>query len=126
MMFDKLKKMAGFGEEANMFDQLDKISPEKAQEIIDSGEETRIFVGRPTCSYCRKQIANVLKVKDSHNLHIYYINTDDADNAETTRAFRDQHGIPTVPGLVYAKDGAVKVRTDSSMSIEEIEDLLAV
>lgn len=125
-MSDSLKQMIESENYEKMFAHLDHITPEQAQEFIDSGEETRIFVGRITCSYCRKQIKNVLKIVDEHNVNIYHINTDDANYAETTQTFRAEHNIPTVPGLIYAKDGEVKVRTDSSMSIEEIEELLAL
>lgn len=109
-----------------MFAQFNPINPEQAQTRIDKGEELIVFVGRVTCPYCRKFVRKLIKVKDNNPVEILYMDTEDEEHLEATQAFRDKYDIPTVPGLLYAKEGNVQVKADSSMKIEEIESFIGL
>ncbi len=44
---------------------------------------------------------------------------------EEIAALRKRYGIATVPGLLVAKNGSVKVVCDSSLDPEDIKDFIA-
>lgn len=82
-----------------------------------------IFIGRPTCPYCRKFSPVVNKL--SKNNKIYYFNTDANQTTEKLKKIvKQQLKIQTVPYITYVHDGKVaKGISDSSASIERVESL---
>ena len=51
---------------------------------------------------------------------MYFINSEDRAN-EVLAAFRAKYNMPTVPGLLVARNGEVRVVCDSSQSVEQIK-----
>lgn len=94
------------------------INVAKAENQLQNAEEFILFIGRPTCPYCRRFEPKLTQVAKENKLDIYYINSDELspelDNLRST------YNVATVPGLLVAKGGRVKVVCDSSLSEEEI------
>jgi len=94
----------------------------RAQEAIDKKETATFFIGRKTCPYCRKFAGTLADVVAETKAHIYFINSEEASQLEVLQDFRSRYEIPTVPGFVHVENGEIKVRSDSSMSAQEIKD----
>lgn len=110
----------------NLQAQLDSfisIDPEKAEQLVQEKAGSIIFVGRPNCPFCQKFIPKLYQVAQDHKLDVYYLYSQDPKFSEEIQAFRNKHGIETVPGLVYAGSQTM-VRCDSSMTPEEIAEFV--
>lgn len=95
------------------------ITPALADEKIQAGNQEIIFIGRPTCPFCQKFAPKLQEVVDQHDLTVYYIFSQDSQHQAEIDALREKYDIKTVPALIYT-DQPVKIKCDSSMSIEEI------
>ena len=92
------------------------ISAVAAEEAINSQEKIVLFVGRPSCPYCQRFEPKLRTVAQANNLHVNYLNSEDQSQLAEIQAFRAKYDIPTVPGLLVAEKGAVRVLCDSSLS----------
>lgn len=100
------------------------ISAVAAEEAISTQEKVILFVGRPTCPYCQRFEPKLTTVVKENNLTVDYLHSEDFSQFENIQAFRDKYGIKTVPGLLVAENGQVRVVCDSSLSEEEILDFI--
>lgn len=96
------------------------ISAVAAEEAINSQEKIVLFVGRPSCPYCQRFEPKLRTVAKANNLHVNYLNSEDQSQLAEIQAFRAKYDIPTVPGLLVAEKGEVRVVCDSSLSEEAI------
>lgn len=97
-----------------------KLSPTEADELLSNEEGTIVFIGRPTCPYCRKFAPKLHKVSTEHKVQVNFVNSEHPDYTQELKDFREKYGVPTVPGILYADGNNVKVRCDSSMTEKEI------
>ena len=100
---------------------LEVTTVDRARQAIADKETATFFVGRKTCPYCRKFAGTLAGVVAETKAHIYFINSEEANQLNELQAFRSRYGIPTVPGFVHVADGQINVRCDSSMSAQEIK-----
>ena len=54
---------------------------------------------------------------------IYYVNSEDFSDNEIS-SFREKYHVVTVPGFIVSKNGKYEIRCDSSMSEDEIINML--
>lgn len=80
------------------------------------------FIGRPTCPYCRRFEPKLTQVAKDNQLTVHFLNSENQDS--DTQELRTTYDVPTVPGLLVAKSGHVKVVCDSSLSEEAILDFI--
>lgn len=97
-----------------------EVTPEEADTLLSTKEGTVVFIGRPTCPYCRKFAPKLHQVSKELNIDVYFTNSEHPDHTDALTAFRNKYNVPTVPGLLYAGSEGVSTRCDSSMSPEEI------
>ena len=100
-----------------------KIFSAEAMELLLKDKIAVIYIGRETCPYCRKFAKKLSSIKSKINTSIYYINSADSSDEEIT-SFRDKYNIVTVPGFIVQKHGNIEIRCDSSMSENEIIDMI--
>lgn len=96
------------------------ISADEAQATIASGKDFVLFVGRETCPYCQRFAPKLAKVSQEHDISVAFLDSQNVVDQSAIQVFRDNYGIKTVPGLLVAKEGKVRVVCDSSLSLEEI------
>ncbi|AXQ79526.1 thiol reductase thioredoxin [Streptococcus chenjunshii] len=101
-----------------------EITAAAAQEQISSGAKFILFVGRETCPFCRRFAPKLAQAALAANAEVSFLNSEDAADAQAIQAFRQQYEIPTVPGLLVAEQGQVKVICDSSLSEEAIAEFI--
>ncbi|MBG9981943.1 thioredoxin family protein [Aerococcaceae bacterium DSM 111020] len=92
----------------------------EADQKLENEKGTIVFIGRPTCPYCRKFVQTLDKAYAEKELVIHYVNSEHPEDANDLKTFRDKYDIPTVPGLLYSNGDTVQSRCDSSMSLEEV------
>lgn len=98
----------------------EEISPAKGTQLLEQ-EGTIIYIGRKTCPYCRRFVNKLSKVVQEKQYHVYLIDSEsEVYDFNEIQAFRQQFNIPTVPGFLVKKPSGVVVRCDSSMTEEEI------
>lgn len=100
------------------------IDSKKAEEMIKAKKEVVVYIGRPTCSFCRMFVQKLKVVADQTQTEIYYIESSNLSDAENINDFRVKYQIPTVPGLLYANEGLVEVKCHSAMPEEEIQQFI--
>ncbi|MBR7927237.1 hypothetical protein KBI51_03490 [Aerococcaceae bacterium zg-ZUI334] len=105
-------------EQASIFTE---VSPEEASALLQAKESGILFIGRETCPYCRRFVAKLSEVAKVNQLKVHYLHSQNPKyDANAVQALRDQYGVKTVPGFLYAGTDGVQVKCDSSMSPEEI------
>ena len=95
---------------------LKELSIAEVEQLTKGSEQFVLFVGRGTCPYCRRFAPKFANVVRDNGLTGYFLNSEKSADLAAIQAYREQHGIKTVPGLVVAQAGQVRVVCDSSLS----------
>lgn len=98
----------------------ERITPVKADELLEAKAGHIIFIGRETCGFCRKFVRTLGDLAKAKNLTIHYVHAQDPEYTQEIQTFRTKYDIPTVPGFLFSDEDGVKVKCDSSMSAEQI------
>lgn len=96
------------------------VTSAKAKDLIASEEKVILFIGRPSCPYCRRFEPKLTAVAQREQLAIAFLNSEDMADSQGIQELRATYGVPTVPGLLVAEKGEVRVVCDSSLSEEDI------
>lgn len=96
-----------------------KISSIEAENILSKEDVVAIYIGRPTCPFCRKFVRKLNDISNEINKTIYYIDSSNSSDEELS-SFRKKYNILTVPGFIVSKNNEIEVRCDSSTPEEEI------
>ena len=115
-MFEK----DSYEEDVKLFE---KVISTQADELLSNEDLAAIYIGRGTCPYCRKFAKKLSGLTNKINITIYYVDSDNfSDNL--INSFREKYNIVTVPGFIVSKNREIEVRCDSSITEDEILDLL--
>src|SRR5699024_11245949 len=72
-----------------------ELSPTEADELLSNEEGTIVFIGRPTCPYCRKFAPKLHKVSTEHKVQVNFVNSEHPDYTNELKDFREKYGVPT-------------------------------
>lgn len=89
-------------------------------EMIGSGQKLILFVGRESCPYSRLFAPKLAQVQIEQKLSVFFLDSENFADWEDLQAFRAEYQIVTVPGLVVAEAGQVRVVCDSSLTPVQI------
>lgn len=108
-----------FEEEIKDFQE---ITANVAQGFLEEDEAKLVFIGRPTCPFCRKYLPKLIQALGEDVSNTYYLNSEETATDDALSDFRFEVGAKTVPSLVYVGgDSKFKnLNADSSNSVAEI------
>ena len=103
-----------------------ELTIEAVEERLKKGENTILFVGKPTCPFCQMFVPKLNHVAQQNNLDIYYLNSIDTQTIPAIKSLRDRMDIPTVPQVITidGEDSYTNLQIDSSTSEERLTELL--
>lgn len=87
------------------FIPVDALAAEKA---MAAGQDVYLYIGRPTCRWCRRMIPLFAEVAGGRGVEVLYLDSTSTQDDEELAAFRDRHGVKTVP-TVFHSDAAGKI-----------------
>ncbi|WP_026889556.1 thiol reductase thioredoxin [Clostridium beijerinckii] len=101
----------------------EKVISTQAEELLSNEDLAVIYIGRATCPFCRRFAKKLSGLTNKISTTIYYVDSADfSDNL--IDSFREKYNIVTVPGFIVSKNREIEVRCDSSITENEILDLL--
>lgn len=100
-----------------------KVISTQADELLSNDDLSVAYIGRATCPFCHKFVKKLSGLTNKINTTIYYVDSSDFSDS-FINTFREKYNIVTVPGFIVSKNREIEVRCDSSITEEEILDLL--
>lgn len=103
--------------------QMKHVNVEEAISKIILGKKEVFYIGRSSCPYCQKFVAQLAKsAVDLHQL--YYLDTE--NNTENLFDFTDKFGIYSVPQLLVFKEGKLfnQLDIDENTTSNDIENFM--
>ena len=97
----------------------EKVEAAVADNLLSNEEVAIVYIGRPTCPYCRKFAKKLSGLAKQIERTIYYVNSEDFSD-EGIESFREKHSVRTVPGFLVKNNGELTVICDSSLPEDEI------
>lgn len=101
--------------------QFTAVTPAEAKELLQKKDGSILFIGRESCQYCRRFCKTLAQFAAEDNQTIYFLHSQIPDySAAEIADLRNQYQVVTVPGFLFATPDGVRVRCDSSMTIDDI------
>lgn len=100
------------------------VTARQAEVKISSEDKFILFIGRGSCPYCQRFAPKLNRVASENGLTVHFLNSEDSKDLAAIQVLRQRYQVPTVPGLLVAKKGQVRVVCDSSLSEEAILDFI--
>ncbi|MDM8300687.1 hypothetical protein [Collinsella tanakaei] len=85
----------------------------------DAGEDFYLYIGRPTCRWCRKLLPSMAQVFADRGVDLYYLDSTNTDADEALAAFRDRHGVKTVPTVFHFTGSSAPLRLEVDLELDE-------
>ncbi|KAA9302458.1 MULTISPECIES: hypothetical protein [Aerococcus] len=108
-------------------DFTDRVEEWQAGQALDAVHEDQsyyVFLGRPTCGYCRRFVPKLTAAMEATGQTIYYVDSSNGLDP-ALRQFRERAEAYTVPSLLKVGQGEIhNFHADSSDSQEAIEAYL--
>ncbi|MBY5035593.1 thiol reductase thioredoxin [Streptococcus gallolyticus] len=102
------------------------VTPSEAQELLLKKEGGLLFIGRESCSFCRRFCQTLLEFFKEEKQEVYFLHSQHPDYSPLEIAeLRNQYQVVTVPGLLYAATDGVRVHCDSSMTADQIREFIS-
>lgn len=100
-----------------------KVISTQAEELLSNEDLAAVYIGRATCPFCRKFVKKLSALINKINTIIYYVDSSNFSD-DSINSFREKYNIVTVPGFIVRKNKEIEVRCDSTITEDEILDLL--
>ena len=81
----------------------EKIRAEDLSELKKENKEIIVYLGRPTCSYCRSFVKLLNKSIKETNSKVYYIQTEKDSTNKALASIRKEYNIEYIPTLIKIK-----------------------
>lgn len=102
---------------------LKKVLSTVANDLLTNKDLTIVYIGRESCPFCLRFSEKLSGLVSKINTPIYYVDTSNLSDT-SIESFRKQYNIVTVPGFIVGKSNTFQVRCDSSISENELLEML--
>lgn len=113
----------------NAIDSFDELTVSEVSTKISAKEDFLLFIGRPTCEWCRKLAPSLQEVSLDKGLEIFYLDSTNTETDSELSNFRTQYDISTVPAVIHFIENGTFTKLDidleSSDMIGELNDLIS-
>lgn len=109
---------------AEIIKHFDEATAEAVSEKITNQENLILFIGRATCPYCRLFAPKLAQVAKDNHLKIAFLDSDNFQDWEAIEDLRRIYQVRTVPGLLVANQGKVRVVCNSQLTQSEILEFI--
>lgn len=106
----------------NAIGNFTEIDTSRANEMIDSNEEFFIFIGRPTCEWCRKVAPSLQEAASSIGVEVFYLDSTDSESDELLADFRARYEVETVPAVLHFRHEGDYVTLDVDVTSDTLRD----
>jgi len=73
---------------------------------IDEKDSFLLYTGRVTCEWCRKLVPTLADIVQTHQIEVFYLDSEDSQINDELKQFRETYAIPTVPSIIrFSEDG---------------------
>ena len=97
----------------------EKIRAEDLSELKKENTEIIVYLGRPTCSYCRSFVKLLNKSIKETNSKVYYIQTEKDSTNKALDSIRKEYNIEYIPTLI-------KIKGTSFSSLEKKDNVKSI
>ncbi|QIW57404.1 thioredoxin family protein (plasmid) [Pseudolactococcus raffinolactis] len=97
----------------------EKIRAEDLSELKKENKEIIVYLGRPTCSYCRSFVKLLNKSIKETNSKVYYIQTEKDSTNKALASIRKEYNIEYIPTLI-------KIKGTSFSSLEKKDNVKSI
>lgn len=107
---------------ANAIESFNELTVVEAGSKISAGEEFLLFVGRPTCEWCRKLAPSLQEVSESRGITVFYLDSTNTETDSELANFRDLYDISTVPAVILFKVDGSLIKLDIDLRSSNMTD----
>ena len=107
---------------ANAIENFNELTVVEAGSKISAGEEFLLFVGRPTCEWCRKLAPSLQEVSESRGMTVFYLDSTNTETDSELANFRDLYDISTVPAVILFKADGSSIKLDIDLRSNNMTD----
>lgn len=110
----------------NAVESFNSSSVEDLREMINSGESFFLYVGRPTCEWCRKVAPALQNAFTEFGINLYYLDSTNTEVDTDLQSFRERFEIDEVPSLLKFENGYSKKLEINLMSDDMNNEVIRV
>ncbi|MFV0502460.1 MAG: hypothetical protein ACK5LT_00615 [Lachnospirales bacterium] len=85
-----------------------RVEVNELKEMISSGSEFILYIGRATCPWCRAFVKDLKFISWEDELTIYYLDSENTGVDNELAEFRELYNIEYVPSMIYFSDTIAK------------------
>ena len=101
------------------------ITTNEYRESLNNNQEKLIYIGRPTCPSCQKEMPVLKELLNDMDVKAYYFNTDKAKKKDLDdfNKFKEEINLQYVPTIIYYDEYGKETRFDYENFQESDESL---
>lgn len=107
---------------ANAVDAFIEIDTQSVREKIANGERFYLYIGRPTCQWCRKLAPSLQYASSKREVDIYYLDSTDTQTDSDLSSFRKEYAIKTVPDVILFSESDAPVHLDIDITADDMNE----
>lgn len=108
----------------NAVESFSELTVGEANTKISVNEEYLLFVGRPTCEWCRRLAPFLQQVSEDRDLTIFYLDSTNTETDSDLANFKSQYDIPTVPAVILFESDGSFVKLDIDLQSDNVVDTI--
>lgn len=101
-------------------------SVDELRTMIDNKENFFLYVGRPTCEWCRKVAPSLQSAFTELGVDLYYLDSTNTESDSDIQSFRESFEITEVPALLKFEQGYAKKLEINLLSDDMNDEIISL